>query len=844
MLKFVKNIFFREHELFVFRGNNGIFFVEVAYLKEVVIIDAARTPIGKYRGRLSGFTAVELGTIITKELLEKTKIKKEEVNQVIFGNVLQAGNGQNVARQIAINSGLPVTVPAMTINEVCGSGMKAVILARQQIQLGEAELVVAGGVESMSRTPMLKYETELQKEEISSMVNDGLTDAFSDTHMGLTAEKVAQQFSVTREEQDMYALESQLKAAKASKAGIFHEEIVPIAITEQETLVTDESIRGNSTLEKLSTLRTVFSEEGTVTAGNASPLNDGGSVLILASKEYAIAHDLPYLATIKGVSEVGIDPSIMGIAPITAINTLLDKTGFSIEDIDLFEVNEAFAASSIVVNRELAIDSQKVNIYGGAIALGHPIGASGARVLTTLSYALQKEKKRYGVASLCIGGGLGLAVLLEANQGKITDDQKKKFYQLTPEQRREKLVEEGILSQEDAHLFNEPMLSEDVANHLIENQISQVEIPLGVATNFQINGKKRWIPMATEEPSVIAAASNGAKICGNITAQTPKRLMRGQIVLTGRSEYQAVIQAIEARKEELVACANDSYPSIVKRGGGVREIATRVFTGSKDQVYLSVDFLVDVKDAMGANIINSILEGVATLLRSWFPDEDILFSILSNLATESLATASCEIPFEKLAKDQAMGQIVAEKICQAAEYAQLDPYRAATHNKGIMNGIEAVILATGNDTRAVSASIHAYASREGQYQGLTKWQLKEDRLVGTLTVPLAVATVGGASSVLPKAKASLDLMAVDSAKELAQLIASVGLAQNLAALRALVTDGIQKGHMSLQARALAMTVGAQAEEIDLVAKILRQTGNINQQSARDALADIRSQIKK
>lgn len=807
-------------------------------LKEVVIIDAARTPIGKYRGSLSSYSAVELGTFITTEILERTGINKEAINQVIFGNVLQAGNGQNVARQIAINSGIPVSVPAMTINEVCGSGMKSVILARQQIQLGEADLIIAGGVESMTRAPMIQVsDPENEKiEEISSMVNDGLTDAFSNTHMGLTAENVAKQFAVTRAEQDQYALASQEKAAKASESGIFKEEIIPISRNE-EVFATDEAVRGNSTLEKLSTLRTVFAEDGTVTAGNASPLNDGASVLILASKDYAIAHDLPYLATIKGVSEVGIDPSIMGVAPIKAIHTLMEKTELSLDDIDLFEINEAFAASSIVVNRELNLPSEKVNIYGGAIALGHPIGASGARILTTLGYALRRQHQRYGVASLCIGGGLGLAVLLEANLQETGDNEKKKFYELTPEQRRQRLVQEKVISQAEATGFKESVLTEDIANHLIENQISQVEIPLGVALNFQVNGQKKWIPMATEEPSVIAAASNGARICGDISVQIPQRLMRGQIVLTGRCDYRKIKEVIEARKPELVTCANESYPSIVNRGGGVREISTREFMGS-EHAYLSLDFLVDVKDAMGANIINSILEGVAVRIKEWFPEEEILFSILSNLATESLAIATCMIPFERLAKDKETGQLIAEKIRQASEYAKLDPYRAATHNKGIMNGIEAVILATGNDTRAAAAAIHAYAARNGSYQGLTDWQIKENHLVGKLTVPLAVATVGGASRVLPKAKASLDMLAIDSAQELAQVIAAVGLAQNLAALRALVSDGIQKGHMSLQARALAITVGAKGDEIERVAAKLRESGTINQQSALAALAAI------
>ncbi|WP_213364089.1 thiolase family protein, partial [Enterococcus lactis] len=444
-------------------------------MKEVVMIDAARTPIGKYRGSLSSFTAVELGTLVTKELLDKTKLKKDKIDQVIFGNVLQAGNGQNVARQIALNSGIPVDVPAMTINEVCGSGMKAVILARQLIQLGEAELVVAGGTESMSQAPMLKpYQSETNEygEPISSMVNDGLTDAFSNAHMGLTAENVATQFSVSREEQDRYALASQLKAAQAVEAGMFSEEIIPLKISAEDMLSEDEAVRGNSTLEKLGTLRTVFSEEGTVTAGNASPLNDGASVVILASKEYAENNNLPYLATIKEVAEVGIDPSIMGIAPITAIQKLTDKAGIALPTIDLFEINEAFAASSIVVNRELQLDEEKVNIYGGAIALGHPIGASGARILTTLAYGLLREQKRYGIASLCVGGGLGLAVLLEANTEQTREDlQKKKFYQLTPSERRSQLVEKGVLTQENALIFEEQTLSEELSDHMIENQV-------------------------------------------------------------------------------------------------------------------------------------------------------------------------------------------------------------------------------------------------------------------------------------------------------------------------------------------------------------------------------------
>lgn len=812
----------------------------MAYLKEVVIIDAIRTPIGKYKGSLSGFSAAELGVKVSKEILHKANVSGDQIDQVIFGNVLQAGSGQNVARQISINSGIPETTPAMTVNEVCGSGMKAVILARQLIQLGEAEVVLAGGTESMSRAPLLQMyekETDSYGDPISSMINDGLTDAFSQTHMGLTAEKVAQTFSVTREQQDEFALRSQLKAASSTEKGIFKEEILPIQAG--ETLVeTDEGIRGNSTLEKLGTLRTVFAEDGTVTAGNASTLNDGASVLLLASKEYAEENGLEYLAVIKETAEIGIDPSIMGVAPITAINRLLEKAELSLSDIDLFEINEAFAASSIAVNRSLGLDEEKVNIYGGGISLGHPIGASGARILTTLGYALKREEKRYGIASLCIGGGLGLAMLLESPRQSRQEVEQKKFYQLNPSERRQRLLAEGVITPEQETVLKEQVLKEEIANHLIENQISEIEIPLGIAQNFVINGRPKTIPMATEEPSVIAAASNGAKMCGNITASTPQRLMRGQIVLTGESAYPEVIQAVEERKEELFEAAEKNYPSIVQRGGGVREILTREFMGSSG-AYLSIDFLVDVKDAMGANIINTILEGVAEEIRSWFPEKTILFSILSNFATESLATARCEIPFDRLGKTEEEGKTVAEKIQQAGEYAKLDPYRAATHNKGIMNGIDAVVLATGNDTRAAASAIHVYAARHGQYEGLTDWQIKGDKLVGELTVPLAVASVGGALKVLPKAQTALEILDVQSAEELARIIASVGLAQNLAAVRALVTSGIQKGHMALQARSLAITVGAKGAEINELAEMLKQAGQMNQATATRLLAKLR-----
>ncbi|AYG01934.1 thiolase family protein [Lactococcus allomyrinae] len=375
-------------------------------MKEIVIIDALRTPVGKYDGALSKYSAAELGTAVVKQLLARHEAIKSDVAQVIFGNVLQAGNGQNVARQIALNSGLNASVPASTINEVCGSGMKAVILAKQLLQLGEAELVIAGGTESMSNAPILKNQKT--NEETLSMLSDGLIDAFSGIHMGNIGETIAEKFEISRESQDVFAQNSQEKSVAARNAGIFKDEIVPIG-----AMADDEAPRPNSSLEKLSTLRTVFKANGTVTAGNSSPVNDGASAVILATKEYAVQHQIPYLAELVDSVEIGIDPAIMGVSPIEAITKLLAKTKLSLSEIDLFEINEAFAASSVAVNRELALDEKKVNIYGGAIGLGHAIGSTGARIITTLSYALKRENKRYGIASLCIGGGLGLAVLLK-----------------------------------------------------------------------------------------------------------------------------------------------------------------------------------------------------------------------------------------------------------------------------------------------------------------------------------------------------------------------------------------------------------------------------------------------
>lgn len=377
-----------------------------SFVKEIVIIDALRTPVGKYDGALAEYSAEKLGTQVVSALLSKNKNIKSDVEQVIFGNVLQAGNGQNIARQIAINSGLSTSVPASTINEVCGSGMKAVILAKQLLQLGEAEVVIAGGTESMSNAPILKNRKT--EEETLSMLSDGLIDAFSGISMGIIGETIAEQFDVSRADQDLFEQNSQEKAVAASQAGIFNDEIVALG-----KLTVDETPRPSSSLEKLATLRTAFKENGTVTAGNSSPVNDGASALILATKEYAEKHGISYLAELVESAEVGIDPAIMGVSPIDAIQKLVQRSGVQLSEIDLFEINEAFAASSIAVNRELGLKDSQVNIYGGAIALGHAIGSSGAKILTTLGYALKREQKRYGIASLCIGGGLGLAILLK-----------------------------------------------------------------------------------------------------------------------------------------------------------------------------------------------------------------------------------------------------------------------------------------------------------------------------------------------------------------------------------------------------------------------------------------------
>ncbi|MCD8881303.1 thiolase family protein [Mammaliicoccus sciuri] len=384
-------------------------------MNKVVIVSAQRTPVGKFRGRLSNYSAVELGTAALKSAINKIQLDPKDIENVIFGNVVQAGTGQNAARQIAVNAGLPYETPGMTVNEVCGSGLKSIILGKQLIQLGEANVVAVGGVESMTNTPDLI----LKKGDapVKSFMHDGLTDVFHNMAMGLTAEAIATKYEVTREEQDAFALNSHLKSDKATKAGKFNEEIVPLEDVNGETITSDELIRPESTMEDLATLKTIFKEDGTVTAGNASALSDGGSALILMSESYAKEHGYTILATVGQHAEIGCDPLYMGYAPFYAVESLLNKTGKTIQDIDLVEMTEAFSAQSIPVKKNLNIPDEKFNIYGGAIALGHPLGSTGSRLVTTLAHALKQEDKQTGIATACIGGGLGIALMIEKGVG-------------------------------------------------------------------------------------------------------------------------------------------------------------------------------------------------------------------------------------------------------------------------------------------------------------------------------------------------------------------------------------------------------------------------------------------
>ncbi|WP_018661706.1 acetyl-CoA C-acetyltransferase [Heyndrickxia acidiproducens] len=394
-------------------------------MEEVVIISAVRTPIGKFGGSLKEVSAVDLGVRTVKEAIRRANLSSGEINQVIFGNVLQSGLGQNPARQIAVKAGIPFEAPAMTINEVCGSGLKAVILGYQQIQLGEADIVVAGGTENMSQAPYLLPSHRWGNKSghtslIDSMLRDGLTDAFGNIHMGITAENVANHFGISRLEQDRFALNSQEKASKARKSGKFRDEIIPVQLKTRRgreiVFEEDEHIRDGLSLDDLLKMRPAFAEDGTVTAGNASGINDCAAALVLMKKSAAEARNIPYFAVIKGYAEIGTDPSLMGFAPYYALKKLVDKTGIPLEKIDLFELNEAFASQSLAVIRELGLNVEKINVNGGAIALGHPIGASGARILVTLLHEMRRRESRYGVASLCVGGGIGISLLVECGK--------------------------------------------------------------------------------------------------------------------------------------------------------------------------------------------------------------------------------------------------------------------------------------------------------------------------------------------------------------------------------------------------------------------------------------------
>ncbi len=391
-------------------------------MREVVIVSAARTPIGSYGGTLKGTPAVTLGAVAVKEAIKRAGIKAEDVDEVILGNVLQGGLGQNVARQIMMAAGIPKEVPAMTINKVCGSGLRSVSLAAQVIKAGDADIIVCGGAESMSMAPYYvdsaRWGARMNDVKmVDMMVHDGLTDVFNNYHMGITAENVAEQWGLTREQLDEFSLASQQKAEAAIKAGKFKDEIVPVEIPQRKgdpiVFDTDEYPKFGSTIEKMAKLKPAFKKDGVVTAANASGINDSGAALIVMSKEKADALGIKPMATIKSYASAGVDPTIMGIGPIPASKKALEKAGLEIKDMDLIEANEAFAAQAVAVGKELGIDPEKLNVNGGAIALGHPIGASGARILITLLYEMKKRGAHKGLATLCIGGGMGTALIVE-----------------------------------------------------------------------------------------------------------------------------------------------------------------------------------------------------------------------------------------------------------------------------------------------------------------------------------------------------------------------------------------------------------------------------------------------
>ena len=384
---------------------------------DIVITSAFRTPIGSYRGSLSDHTAVQLGTEVIRKCIENSNLKNSEIDMVFMGQVLQTGSGQNPARQSLIKSGIDNSKTATTINQVCGSGLAAVALGFNSLKLNDANIVIAGGQESMTNSPHYQILRKGEKNEESkmkdSMIVDGLIDVYNQYHMGMTAENVAEKYQITRRQQDEFAVDSQNKAAKAIKENKFKDEIVPIKIKDGILFDTDEYPKKGTTTEVLASLKTVFKKDGTVTAGNASGLNDGAAALTLMSSKSAYERNLKPLAKIISWAQCGVDPAVMGTGPIPASKLALKKAGWTKDELDLIEANEAFASQAISVNKELGFDVEKVNVNGGAIALGHPIGASGARVLVTLIHEMKKRKSKKGLATLCVGGGMGIAMCIE-----------------------------------------------------------------------------------------------------------------------------------------------------------------------------------------------------------------------------------------------------------------------------------------------------------------------------------------------------------------------------------------------------------------------------------------------
>ena len=391
-------------------------------MRKAVIVSAARTPIGSFGGAFASLSAVDLGVIAAKEAIKRAGIEPSMVEEVYLGNILGAGLGQNVARQVSLGAGIPIETPALTINMVCGSGLRAVSMAAQFVESGQCDIILCGGTESMTDTPYLLPKARWghrmgDGKVVDYMVHDGLWDIYNDYHMGMTAENVAEQYGITREEQDEFAAQSQNRAEEAQKSGKFADEIVPVIIPQKKgdpvVFDTDEYPRHGSTVEKMSKLKPAFKKDGTVTAGNASGINDGAAALIVMSKDKADELGLKYLCEIAGYGSAGVDPKVMGLGPVPATKKALANAGWTIDDLDLIEANEAFAAQALAVIRDLGLNPEITNVNGGAIALGHPIGASGARILVTLLYEMEKRDAKRGLATLCIGGGMGTSLLVQ-----------------------------------------------------------------------------------------------------------------------------------------------------------------------------------------------------------------------------------------------------------------------------------------------------------------------------------------------------------------------------------------------------------------------------------------------